>query len=440
RQLLLAAAQVARVLLDRGRSDALLLEHVAHRHVLLARQPARLQHLHGARELALLDADLPAGLADRGPLLGVDAGCEQGGENLVGLALFQVAVHRDPRTRDHEQAGGQHAARAQQAQRAEPVADNVHGNGLRRVQDCCRNNCCTPSEVRLATFAVSCDWNRNWWHWVVSWIICPGVISVALADIALDNAWTCSAVPLRLSKAWTIIFAPADSPAGAVVATCASAFAAAAAPPVRSNACANSRTSTAEACGCSAGAAAGTAAASSAATWIASIITCLLPKLSKPRRRARVAQWPRLRITVAALRLLLARDRVQRLGDAVLRGGRVVGHELHLQAGGGERDHLRGLVGTGADLVGQFGDVGRLGVERLPPGARHRLVPAGAARTAAAADVAGARPVLERGRPDVLVDEVGVGWNRHRNAPVASGDRTPEATMHLARGLSRLEL
>src|SRR5690606_9732163 len=145
----------------------------------------------------------------------------------------------------------------------------------------------------------------------------------------------------RLSKAWTIIFAPADSPAGAVVATCASAFAAAAAPPVRSNACANSRTSTAEACGCSAGAAAGTAAASSAATWIASIITCLLPKLSKPRRRARVAQWPRLRITVAALRLLLARDRVQRLGDAVLRGGRVVGHELHLQAGGGERDHLR---------------------------------------------------------------------------------------------------
>src|SRR5690606_2717359 len=254
----------------------------------------------------------------------------------------------------------------------------------------------------------SCDWNRNWWHCMVISSICPGVISVALADIARERFSILLAVPLRLSKALTIILAVADSPGGAVLVTALASLGVGAVPPARSSACANSRTSTAAAWGCSAGEAAGLAAASIAATWIASIIwiapeacargrtACLYRHCARPRGLARSGP--------IASRLLLAGDRVQRFGHAVLRGGRVVGHELHLQAGRGQRNHLRGLVGAGADRVGQRGDFGRLRVERLPPGARHGFVPAGAAAATTAARAGRAAGAVGESRgADVLV-------------------------------------
>src|SRR5690606_5713875 len=104
-------------------------------------------------------------------------------------------------------------------------------SSLRSGQDCCRNSCCTPSEVRLATLEVSCDWNRNWWHCIVISSICPGVISVALADIARDRFSILVAVPLRLSKALTIVLAVDDSPGGAVLVTALASLPAGAAPP-----------------------------------------------------------------------------------------------------------------------------------------------------------------------------------------------------------------
>src|SRR5690606_10350518 len=135
----------------------------------------------------------------------------------VGLALLEVAVQRDPRARGQQQAGEQDAGRAADACSVAGVA-RVHRR-LRKGQDCCRNSCCTPSDVRLATFEVSCDWNRNWWHCIVISSICPGVISVALADMARESDSMFFAVPLRLSNALTIILAETDSPGGAVLET-----------------------------------------------------------------------------------------------------------------------------------------------------------------------------------------------------------------------------
>src|SRR3546814_5022293 len=66
--------------------------------------------------------------------------------------------------------------------------------------------------------------------------------------------------------------------------------------------------------------------------------------------------------------LLALAQRFECLADAVLRGRGVVGQELHLQALGGQLDHVRGLVAAGPDDVGQRGDLRSLGVERLPPG------------------------------------------------------------------------
>src|SRR5690606_26587563 len=132
----------------------------------------------------------------------------------------------------------------------------------------------------------------------------------------------------------------------------ASGAAAGFAPPLRSIACANSRTSTAEACGCSAGVAAGFAAASKAATWIASIMSVApcAGAMPAPSNRGARASAPRAkRDQPATARLLLPGDGIERFGHAVLRGRGVVRHELHLQARRGQRDHLRRLVGAGVD-------------------------------------------------------------------------------------------
>src|SRR5690606_39674557 len=56
-----------------------------------------------------------------------------------------------------------------------PPAPDAHGWNAHwpapviTAQDCWRNSCCTPSDVRLATFEVSCDWNRNLCETMVIW-------------------------------------------------------------------------------------------------------------------------------------------------------------------------------------------------------------------------------------------------------------------------------
>src|SRR5699024_5739521 len=173
-------------------------------------------------------------------------------------------------------------------------------------QDCWRNSCCTPSDVRLATFEVSCDWNRNLWLSMVISIIWLGVRSpvVPLMELA-RSCWFC-VFECRFSNAEIIMLVACDCSASALADT-ASAPAACGGwdtPAARSCAWPKSRTSIAEACGWAAAAAPPVApdVASRPATWMASIIVILLPGHAGYWRLPRVSRaWPVAFCEVAAL-------------------------------------------------------------------------------------------------------------------------------------------
>src|SRR5690606_11002746 len=119
--------------------------------------------------------------------------------------------------------------------------------------DCCRNNCCTPSDVRLATLDVSSALNSSLWASIVSAIISPGVGSLLLLVIACDSDWIFSAPLLRFSNVDISARMPCDGSAGLATASVAPTLPL---PPPR-YASVNLPTSYILVCGCAAGAAAG---------------------------------------------------------------------------------------------------------------------------------------------------------------------------------------
>src|SRR5690554_2280456 len=178
-------------------------------------------------------------------------------------------------------------------------------------QDCWRNSCCTPSDVRLATFEVSCDWNRNLCESMVISSIELGVRSPAVLLIVLASSSMLLAFEFRLSNAETIICVPWDCSAWAApdTASVPEACAGSLTPAARSWDWPKSRTSMAEACGCAAAPAPPVApvapvAASMPAAWIASIIVVLLGSVSRSvywRLPSVSSAWPVAFCEVAAL-------------------------------------------------------------------------------------------------------------------------------------------
>src|SRR5690606_1316997 len=258
------------------------------------------------REVAAADPDLEARLAaHRAALVGVDAVGQQHRQHLVGLRLVQVGMHGDLA------ASGQHQRR-QHGQAGPPAAGGRGWNAhfpapVVTGQDCWRHSCCTPSDVRLATFEVSCDWNRNLCETMVisnSWL---GISSPLVLLISLASRCISVAFALRLSNAETIICVACEGSAWAAPETASvpDACAGSLTPAARSWAWPKSRTSIADACGWAAGAAPPVApvVASIPATWMASIMVFLLGAApgqvtgacrgSRAPGRSRSATWRR---------------------------------------------------------------------------------------------------------------------------------------------------
>src|SRR5699024_7633072 len=209
-------------------------------------------HLHRPREVALADPDLVAGVAGEGAsLVGADAVREQYRQHFVGLALVEVCEQRDATACGQQQARRQHQHDLAPCARPGCGRDHFYAP-VWLGQDCCRNSCCTPSDVRLATFEVSCDWNRNLWLSMVISSIWLGVRSPVAPLMASDSDSISLALELRLSNAEIIICVPWDCSTSAAPDTASAPVACGGwlTPAARSWAWAKSRTSIAEACGC----------------------------------------------------------------------------------------------------------------------------------------------------------------------------------------------
>src|SRR5690606_3470345 len=145
----------------------------------------------GAREVAAVRLQHPivavAGLGGVQPL------SLEHGDHLIGVAFRQAAVKL------LLAAGGEQEGCAREGGERSDSHDRL-------PQDCCRNSCCRPSEVRLAMLEVSWQLNMNSCARTVIMTISPGVMPPALPSAAWARAARSEAWPFTCSRAPIMVF------------------------------------------------------------------------------------------------------------------------------------------------------------------------------------------------------------------------------------------